>query len=406
MSKYFSKYSLIGWCLFDFANSIPAIIGGIYFAKWFTEDLGSGSTLYNILFFVSAVFILLTGKWVGTKIDKNGYQIWIKISSLISIIAILSLFISSQLFSQQTLIVISFILFLIFLFGYQVSRICHNVYLRAIIPVEIQSKMSGYGAAANWAGSIIGILLTIPFITKYPGTFGRELTFLIAGIGYGVLTPISLFLMFRSKITNSITLKNESINLNTWKEIILTFGTLLFIFLLLFDVMATVQRNLPPFLTSVFGMSDDNQAGGFLLILLSALIGGLIASKTVNFKNSIFWLKASSLSLFIAVVLITVPNIIALWTSFVLAGISYGILESTIRINFMGRFSQKSAGKYFGVLAVIERTSGIIGPLLWIIPFSISNIEKQAYIFSMLLMAGLTLISFIFLFSLKKYDMK
>jgi len=397
MENNFNRTSLFGWCLFDFSNSIPAIIGGIYFAKWFTVDLEGGSILFNLLFFVSALFIMLTGKRVGNKIDENGYKFWIKLSSVISIIAVLLLFVSSQLFSKQALLYSSFILFLVFLFGYQISRICHNVYLRGIIPEHLQTKMSGFGAAANWGGSIVGILLTIPVVSNYSGMFGRELTFLIAAIGYGVLTPIALTLMFRSNKIAILKISNEIINAKTWKSILVSIGFLLLVYLLLFDVMATVQRNLPPYLTSVFKMPDDTQAIGFLIILVSALTGGLISAKAVNFNNSIVWLKRSSLSLCIAIVLICIDNAVSLWTAFVIAGLSYGILESAIRVNFMGNFSAQTAGKNFGVLAVIERTSGVIGPLIWIVPFYILKEENSSYITSMLLMAGLILIALLIL---------
>lgn len=397
MNNKFNRTSLLGWCLFDFANSIPSVIGGIYFAKWFTEDLGGGSIMFNVLFFISALFIVFTGKWVGNQIDKNGYVFWIKLSSIISIFSVSLLFIFSQIFSKQALIYSTFILFLLFLFGYQISRICHNVYLRGIIPEHLQTKMSGYGAASNWGGSIVGILLTIPVVTNYSGTFGRELTFLVAALAYGIFTPISLFLMLRSKQITSITISNENINTKTWKSILSSIGFLLLIYLLLFDVMATVQRNLPPFLSTVYRMKDDTQAIGFLLILISALIGGLASAKLVNFNNSIFWLKSCSVSLCIAIILITINNTASLWTAFVIAGLSYGILESAIRINFMHNFPPSTAGKNFGVLAVIERTSGVIGPLIWILPFYLISKERQAYISSMLLMAGLTLIALIIL---------
>ena len=403
MQAPFNKKSLYGWCLFDFANSIPSIIGGIYFSKWFTEDLGAGSVIFNLLFFVSALFIMLTGKWVGNKIDENGYKFWIILSSSISITAVLLLFVFSQLFSKQVLIYSTFILFLVFLFGYQVSRICHNVYLRGIIPEHLQTKMSGYGAAANWGGSIIGILLTIPVITNFPGMFGREMTFLIAAIAYGIFTPIALILMFRSNQITEIKLSNENIKAKTWKTILVSIGFLLLVYLLLFDVMATVQRNLPPYLTSIFKMSDDTQAIGFLIILVSALIGGLISAKTVNFNNSIVWLKRTSLSLCIAIVLICIHNLISLWVAFIVAGVSYGILESAIRVNFMGNFSAQTAGKNFGILAVIERTSGVIGPLIWIVPFYLFK-ENRAYSVSMLLMASLTLFALLILV-LKKDDL-
>ena len=395
-------YSLLGWCLFDFANSIAAVIGGIYFAKWFIEDVGASSILLNILFFSSALFIMLTGKWVGKNIDIHGYVFWIKLSSSIAFVGMLFLFLASQLIPLSYLIFVSFIFFMIFLFGYQVSRICHNVFLRSVIPNEIQSKMSGYGASANWAGSIIGIILTIPIITLYPNMYGRELTFLIATISYGVLTLISLFLMLSYKVNAPTSISTISKKKYNWYNIIVSTGSSLLIYFILFDVMATVEKNLPPYLTRVYNMVDDTQAFGFLLVLFSAVIGGIIAAKKINYSNSSSWLKISTLILSFAIILMTIHNNITIWSSFILAGISYGLLESAIRLNFMASFSPEEAGEHFGILAVAERTSGVIGPLFWIIPFTILRYEIQAYVVSMLLMSSMALLAFILLFFVKK----
>jgi MFS-type transporter involved in bile tolerance (Atg22 family) len=394
----FKRQSLFGWWLFDFSNSIPTVIGGIYFAKWFIEDLSAGSVAFNLLFFTSSIFIVITGRWVGNSIDKHGYKPWIILASVISIVATLLIFGASQVIPSKSLVILSFFLFLVFLFGYQVSRICHNVFLRGIIPEDIQTKMSGYGTAANWSGSIVGIVLTIPIVASFPGRFGRELTFLAAGIAYGILTPIALLMMFRSDQTGAVTISEEKIDLSTWRSLLASIGYLLLVYFFLFDVMATVQRNLPPYLTSVFHMPDNTQAIGFLLILVSALLGGVFAGQFVTFANSHLWLKIGSILLAGGIALVTLNNSVSLWTAFIVAGFSYGILESAIRVDFMGNFSPATAGENFGVLAVAERTSGVLGPLIWIIPFYLLSAENAAYRYAMLLMACLAFAAFLLLF--------
>ena len=392
--------SLWGWCLFDFANSIAAVIGGIYFSKWFIEDAGANSVIYNILLFTSALFILISGKWVGRKIDLNGYKFWIKLSSFISFIAMLFVFIGSKIIPNTFLIPYSFIFFLIFLFGYQISRICHNVYLRSVIPESKQAKMSGYGAASNWAGSIVGIIITIPIVTAFPDITGRELTFLAASVSYGILTFSALILMFSSKTNQNQQVLNPKSKLN-WNYFFVVLGSSFVIYFLLFDVMITVEKNLPPYLSVVYKMTDDIQAIGFLSVLISAMLGGLFASKIVNFLNSNLWLKIGSSVLVASITMITINNPIFLWSAFVLAGLSYGILESTIRVNFMSTFKSENAGENFGILAAVERSSGVVGPLLWIIPFSIFQNEKHSYVASMLLMAMLAFFALILLYRKK-----
>lgn len=398
------KKSLIGWWLFDFAYSISTVIGGIYFTKWFTENLGANSMLLNLLFLVSTFFVILTGRYVGRRIDLYGYKSWIIVSSILGFFSILFLFLGSQLFDTNSNIILSFIFFIIFLFGYQVGRICHNVYLRKVIPEIFQSKMSGLGVAANWSGSVIGIVISVPIVTNqsFSVMYARELTFLIASLTFVLIVPYSLYLMFliKEKPDNKVLPSSEKISFIRYFSGGL--GVYFIVYFLLYDVMTIVQRNLPAFLSQVFRMPDNYQAVAFLLILLSATTGGLISAKFLTHKNSVDWLKTFTSCLGLSIILITLNNNVLLWGAFIIAGISYGVIESAIRLNFMYKFQAKHAGENFGVLAIIERASGIAGPLLWIAAFSISKTETHSYLFSMRVMGTLAFTALVIILLLFK----
>jgi MFS-type transporter involved in bile tolerance (Atg22 family) len=255
--------------------------------------------------------------------------------------------------------------------------------------------MSGYGAAANWAGSIFGILITIPLISAQPGTAGRENTFLLAAMAYGVLVFISIVLMFLTNPQESDVKIDSGVN-RRFVEVFRTIGVMLLVYLFLFDVMSTVQRNLPPYLSEVIKMPDNTQSIGFLVILVSATIGGFVSSRYVNKENSALWLKVSSLFLGIAILGILVKSYLSLWGAFAVAGICYGILESAIRLNFMRTFTPDHAGENFGMLTIIERTSGLLGPVVWIVPFLLFQ-RTEAYLVSFALMSLLTITGFLFM---------
>jgi MFS-type transporter involved in bile tolerance (Atg22 family) len=394
---------LIGWCLFDFANSVPAVIGGIYFVKWFEEDLNGGSILLNVLFVTSAICVILSGRWIGRKIDKNGYGFWIQISSALVFVTILLLFWFSKIIPNQYLLLIAFLLFLVFISSYQISRICHNVYLHSVIPFNKHGRMSGLGAASNWAGSIVGILVTIPIMSLFPQMEARENTFLVAGVIFGVLTPIALYLMFLEK-PDKIKYEIYDLPQADFKlSIIKKIGLMGLIYFLLFDVMGTVQRNLPTFLTDVYGLNDTIQAKGFIAILLSAMVGGIIASMCVTKENSKAWLKMCSFSLAMSILVIAIGTSKSMWLGFIIAGVSYGVLESAMRLNYMKTFGYDTAGENFGIFAIVERTSGLVGPFLWVVPFLMSSNKIASNTSAMCFMGGVALIAF-FLLLKKRRD--
>jgi MFS-type transporter involved in bile tolerance (Atg22 family) len=59
----------------------------------------------------------------------------------------------------------------------------------------------------------------------------------------------------------------------------------------------------------------------------------------------------------------------------------------------MNHFSPEHAGRNFGVLAMVERTSGTIWPLLWILPFTFVADEPTAYRLAMWLMVLLAVVT-------------
>jgi len=371
------KLRIAGWYLYDFANSIAAIIGGIYFSKWFIENLGASSILFNTLFLISAIGILLTGKVIGNRIDKDGIKKWLNLSTIVSALGLLSLYLISQSsLSNEWIIYLTFPAFLLFLLSYQVSRICHNTFFKKVIPSEKQSKTTGYGALANWTGSLFGILITLPIVSIYDGAQARELTFLLATIVFSLLCPIAIFMMFKGlKQTEVVT--DDIIHISsTFRigDLLPTFSLIILVYFLLFDIMSTVQRNLPPFLTEVYKMTDQIQSFGFLAILLSAMSGGLFASTFIREINTKRWLFNATGILIVALVL------------------------------FANSISKKDAGAKFGQLAAVERASGLFGPLFWIIPFSVFKSDVISNRVAMLFLAFLAVIALLAIWFNEKRD--
>jgi MFS-type transporter involved in bile tolerance (Atg22 family) len=263
----------------------------MYFSKWFINDIGGTNILYNLIFFLSSLLIILLGRYLGRKVDKDGYKSRIRLAFGISAIALIALVISSQVLSGTLLIVLAFLFFMIFLFGYQMGRICHNTYLRGHIPEEEQSRMSGLGTVANWAGCIVGILIALPVVKFFAGQFGHEMALLVGTVAYTLLTPIAIALMARSTRSTMIHLTKETIDSHTRKSLLKTSGIFLLIYFLLFETMITVERNLPPYLDSMFDLSEIMKSLAFLVVVVFALVGGLIASKVVSFATATKWLK-------------------------------------------------------------------------------------------------------------------
>ncbi|MDR3169064.1 MAG: hypothetical protein LBU27_04845 [Candidatus Peribacteria bacterium] len=85
------------------------------FSKRFIKDMGASEISYNAIFMISSLMIILLGRYIGTNIDKRGYQSRIKISLAISVFSLFFLFAINQLtISTEIEICIAFVLIIVF----------------------------------------------------------------------------------------------------------------------------------------------------------------------------------------------------------------------------------------------------------------------------------------------------
>ncbi len=399
--------SSFGWLLYDFGNSIVAVIGGIYFSLWFIEDLQAGSLHFNLLLAFSGLVIFLLGPITGITVSRYGLKRSLILSTIISVAAVTSLIMASVFLRSDLLIYFVSIAYIVFLISFQVSRIAHNIFLGYAFPSNQQSRLSGLGSFANWTGSIFGILFSIPIIILFDD-FGRQIAILASGLLFGICSFIAIRKLDFSGIQTKIRLKaKEETTFKSFFGAYKKVGILLVAYFLIFDSMITIQKNLPPFLGEVHDMVDKTQAIAFLLILISAAFGGLYSSRKITKSNSRKSIGIFALVLSCAVIM-TLFSGPYLWISFLMAGFSYGSLEAAIRTNVLHETNQEDISSTFGILAGVEKVSGIIGPLIWSIPFVFLSTEweNRSYKLSMLSMSALLILGYLVVYCLKAQDKK
>src|SRR3989338_538210 len=65
-----TKQNVFLWVLYDFANSLVAIVFFLYFAQWIVVDRGLPDIYFNLTFTISAVLLLFTVPVTGFLLDK------------------------------------------------------------------------------------------------------------------------------------------------------------------------------------------------------------------------------------------------------------------------------------------------------------------------------------------------
>jgi UMF1 family MFS transporter len=188
-----NRRAIVGWCLYDFANSIyvaviPATIWSAYYANRIVgNDTGQGDLWWGRVVSVSMLLVALTSPPMGALGDFAGVR-----KKLLIFYTVLSAGATALLASVEPgMIVWGFVLAVVASFGFEGSMVFYNAYLPEIAPRDHQGRVSGWGFAVGYAGSLLALLGVLPLVRG--DHFGAA--FIMTGAAYVLLAlPAFLYL--------------------------------------------------------------------------------------------------------------------------------------------------------------------------------------------------------------------
>ncbi len=372
-----NKRNIFLWALYDFANSIPTIVFGLYFSQWLVIDNHVSDIFYNLIFVASSILLILISPWVGAASDRHGAKLpFLRILTLLMTVTILITTILAVFFPASNQIVFWAVIFFILTnFFYQFSLIFYNALLPQLAPKSKIGRVSGIGSASGWIGQIAGILITLPLATGaiyLAGNHGRPQTFLLSVILFIILSLPTLIL-FKEK-----TQKKYSIEFSLVKEYKNYFsdfktmikvpgiGRFLLGYFFFSDAILTAQSNFPIYLDQVFRIPDKIKAFLAMGILITAALGAFL----IGFIADKYGIKKTLNYLLIAW-MILMP-FIALTSNFhffiflvVVMGILFGATYVVTRATITYLTPEDQLGHTFSFYTLAERFSTFLGPVVW-----------------------------------------
>jgi len=374
-----------GWYLFDFANSIIIINGGLYFPQWLVIDNRVSGTLFNLTALVTSILLILTAPLFGAKADQSGKcfrYLWTTSLGLFLCGLALALF-ATSIHQGTVRNVLCLVGFGGVLYTYQLSLVFYNALLNPLSSSGSISKTSGIGLAWGWIGGVVAVIAVDPMVK---GQFifhhaDRINAILPSTIAFGALTAISLFLMRKLERLEATQPATRSLSLVGLIRDVKSYPVL-FSFLLAYflysDAILTIENNVTIFMEKVFSMTDDAKAIAFVAFLLLAAIAAGIQWRLLNAERSLRSLQRCMVGWLIALpVACIVPSRFAwgFYISFLVMGILYGVLFNASRVLFFQLIPKEKIAEYFGIYASFERFASIIGPLLWSMPLILRKEE-------------------------------
>ncbi|HCC69315.1 MAG TPA: MFS transporter [Nitrospiraceae bacterium] len=371
--KKLNKKYIVSWCLFDFANSsysavIASVIFPVYYASIVVGNTeGMGDLWWGRAISLSMAIIALSSPFLGGLADYAGVKKrFLLLYTAMSIFAIASL---STL--REGMIIAGFFMIVIANIGMEGGLVFYNAFLPQITPKEYQGRLSAWGFGTGYAGSILALLIAMPFVKA--GSY--ELIWLMIAAFFALFSlPAFVFLPSDHRGGRSL-IKAGAAGITGIKYTLTTLRELwnkkeprkfLLAYFIYQDGISTVIVFSSLFAATTLGFKPQELIALYIIVQVTALIGAFIMAKPIDLWGP---KKVVIASLFmwsaVAILAFFVQSKAHFWAIASLAGLGLGTVQAATRAFYTQFIPPEKESEYFGVYSLVGKSSAIIGPLIF-----------------------------------------
>ncbi len=368
------------WVLYDLANTIFSIsILTVFFPLWVEGEVGDGAWLVNLATALSALLVFFTAPILGAIADLHQRRVpYLVVLTLISVLL-------TALLDVEGGILVGVALFVAADLTYQSAIVFYNALLPGVAAGRGVGRISGYGTAAGYVGTILALILLTFFVSDAEtvrsmlGPLGgwmetggeqNQNAFLPTAVLYLAFSlpafffvpdpavraprPVALGVAYRDVVS---TVKN----LRRYAGL----GTFVLATILYMDAANTAVSNMALYGREVFGLDSAGVRNLLLFSTVFAVVGSAasgFATDRIGPKRTLLaipslWLVSIALSA-------AAP---AQWTLFLagpLVGIALGGTWTVSRVMLVALSPPEKVGEFFGLFSLAGRFSAVLGPAL------------------------------------------
>lgn len=361
---------IMSWCLYDFANSsYSAVIASVIFPVYFTtyiagNEHGLGDLWWGRAISLSMITVVLTSPFIGGIADFSGLRK--RFLLLYTMVCITS--VASLSLLKKGMIIEGFVLITLANIGMEGGLVFYNSFLSEIAPREYQGRISSWGYGIGYIGSIASLLISIPLING--GLINY--TWIMVSIFFIVFSiPAFLYLPPDKKMglkTSRAAKEGFKFTLKGLKMIWSKKETRRFLiaYLIYEDGVNTVIVFSSIFAATTLSFTNKELIILYIMVQVTALIGAFLMARPIDYIGPkrivsislILWTIVSFLTFFI-------QEKGDFWLIAIIAGLGLGTIQAASRAFYAQFIPKGNETEYFGVYAMIGKTSAIIGPLLF-----------------------------------------
>ncbi len=371
------------WTLFDFANTSFAIVVTTFlYAVYFTETVAKGDKNADLYWSIStSAAMLITAilaPVMGAIADySKGKKKFLLFFTLLSIVNTALLY-----FTGEGNIAAGMILFILANIGFEAGLIFYDAFLPEITTPKNYGRVSGYGYAMGYLGSLTTLAVVFPFINNQ---LIKE-TFPVSALFF-LIFSLPIFLFLKEKREN-LASKNKSYLKIGIERVRFTLGHLrnyrnlsffLLSYFLFIEGVNTVIYFAGIFAKRTLNFSMTELIIFFLTVQSTAIIGSIlfgILSDSIGQKKSlvitlVIWIFTIGFAYF-------VHTKVLFYVVGLLAGVSMGSSQSISRSLMTKLTPEEKKTEFFGFYSFFGKSSAIIGPLFFGIISSVTGNQRYA----------------------------
>ena len=362
--------AVIAWTLYDFANSafaavIFATIYSAYYALGVVGNAdGAGDLWWGRVVSVSLALAALTSPFLGGLADRAGVRrpLFVGFTSL----AVAATALMATV--EPGMVAWGFALGVIGNFCYESALVYYNAYLPDLAPPSHQGRVSGWGFAVGYAGSIVALVAALPFVQarNYSGAF------LVTAVLFGVFS-LPAFTMLptpvRARIPVLRAAREGGGEVLATARLILTMPDLrrfLGAYFVYEDGVNTVIAFSGIFAAQTLGFPMERLIGLYIVVQISALLGALAwagPTDRLGPRRVVMITLCQWAAIVVAAYFIRTQT--QFWVLAVVAGTGLGAVQSASRA-FLARLAPRGKeAELFGFYSLCGKSAAVLGPLVF-----------------------------------------
>ena len=363
------RKTIVSWCLFDFANSFYAVLPAVIWQTHFQQtivgnDRGEGALWWGYVVSTTMVLVAFSSPWLGAIADFAGLRKRLLVSYTLASVLAVCLFTTVR----PGMVWWGFLVSVISYVGFEGGIVFYNAYLPEIAPREYQGRVSGWGFATGYAGSLLALLLAIPLAQR--GVLGAAYVSIAAAFLLFAL-PAFINLPADPPAKQGVLEAAQAGVRESWR----TFRDILrlrdarrFLGAYFFyeDGVNTVINMSAGFAAQMLGFRVSELLVLFAVVQISALAGAFLWAKPTDRlgPKRVVMLMLVQWSL-----VVTAAYFVVTKTQFfvvaVLAGTGLGAIQAASRAFMSTLIPKGREGDFFGFYSLCGKTAAVMGPFIF-----------------------------------------